>query len=66
MPITKANITSNTFAAACYDQNSISDLEAALAGEPDQTDMGTWGLSAAEWRSQIKLALAALKTEETA
>lgn len=52
-------IEDNTFAAACFDQNSIEELEAALAGEPDQTDMATWNLTPAEWRAQIELALAA-------
>ena len=53
----------NTFAAACYEQNSIADLEAALAGAPDEADMTTWGLSAAEWRAQIETALAAKRAD---
>lgn len=56
-------IALNTFAAACYDQNTIEDLEVALAGEPDQTDMAAWDLTADEWRDQIRLAIAALRED---
>jgi hypothetical protein len=46
-------IPDNCFAQACYDQNTISDLEIALAGEADEYDMRTWGLSAEEWRGKL-------------
>lgn len=53
-------IEDNTFAHACYDQNSIAELEAALAREAaDKMDCETWGITPTEWREQIKLALAA-------
>ena len=32
-------IRDNTFAAACYDGNTIADLENALVGDADKTDM---------------------------
>ena len=51
-------IESNTFAEACYDQNSIDELEDALKGDADKTDMENWGVTAEEWREQIELALA--------
>ncbi len=51
-------ISTNTFAAACYDQNSIADLRQALAGPVDATDCATWGITADEWRQQIEAALA--------
>ena len=47
-------ITENTFAAACYNENSITELETAFAGVPDALDMATWDLSADDWRDQIK------------
>ncbi len=47
----------NNFAAACYDQNSIEELEDALQHEPDIYDMKEWGLSESEWVAQIKLAI---------
>ncbi len=53
----------NTFAAACYDQNTIDDLDEALKGDPDNIDMSAWNISADEWRSHIKLALEALKDD---
>jgi len=56
-------IDENTFAAACYDQNSIIDLEKALADGPDQTDMLTWALTADEWRQGIELAIATLRED---
>jgi hypothetical protein len=50
-------IHENTFAAACYGQNSVKDLEAALANGPDAGDMREWNLTAEEWIAQVKLAL---------
>ena len=56
-------LADNTFAAACYDQNTIADLEAALAGEADVIDMQTWNLTESEWRSEITKAIAALRAD---
>lgn len=50
-------ITENTFAAACYDQNSVEELQAVLANGPDANDMREWNLTADEWTDQVKLAL---------
>ena len=47
----------NTFAAACYEQNSMSELLEALENGPDATDMKEWGLSESEWKEQIQLAI---------
>ena len=54
-------IKDNTFAAACYNDNTIEELETALAGTADQTDMASWGIDENEWRDQIQSALAELK-----
>mgnify|MGYP001469338105 CR=1 FL=1 len=59
-----ATLTDNTFAAACYDQNTVDELRAALAGDPDTIDMATWGLSADEWREEIRKALTAKLADE--
>jgi hypothetical protein len=48
-----------TFAEACYDMNTIKDLEDALQGPADHTDCQAWGISPEEWRAQIELALKA-------
>jgi len=56
-------IQNNTFAAACYDQNSIEDLVQALSNGPDATDMATWGLTEDEWREQVQLALDAKRAD---
>ena len=56
--------TNNTFAADCYDMNSIEELETALANGPDLTDMEAmieWNLTADQWMAQIELALIALR-----
>lgn len=53
----------NTFAAACYDMNSIAELEQALIDGPDATDMKEWDLSEEEWREQVRQALAELKED---
>ena len=50
-------VEQNTFAAACYDQNSVEELEQALLREPDERDMDEWGLIQEEWRQQIELAI---------
>ena len=54
-------IKDNTFAAACYNDNTIEELETALAGTADQADMASWGIDENEWRDQIQSALAELK-----
>ena len=56
-------IEANTFAEACYDMNTVEELETALADGPDETDMEVWCLTADEWREQIKLALAVKRDE---
>lgn len=50
-------IKENTFAAACYDQNSAEDLKLALKNGPDTADMAEWKLTADEWKDEIELAL---------
>lgn len=47
-------IRGNTFAAACHDQNTIEELEAALQGEADATDCRTWEITPQQWRAQIE------------
>ena len=56
-------IPDNTFAAACYDGNTIEDLESALVGDADITDMTAWNINATQWQEQIQLALTELKTD---
>ncbi len=55
-------IAENTFAAACY-MNSIAELEAALAGPADATDMREWNLTEQEWRDEIALAIKAKRED---
>ena len=55
-----ASIKDNTFAAACYDSNSIEEIRAALAqSKADATDCREWGITPAEWREQLQQALEA-------
>lgn len=56
-------IKSNTFAEACYDMNTIEELENILVNGPDKTDMKEWGLRENEWTEQIKLAINELKSD---
>ena len=58
------SIQDNTFAAACYNDNSITELEQALIDGPDATDMAEWGLSESEWREQIEQAQAELRADQ--
>lgn len=58
MKTTVNKIESGSFAEACYDNNSIPELQAALKmRRADRIDMKEWNLSATEWRNQIKNAL---------
>ena len=56
-------IRDNTFAAACYNDNSIAELEQALIDGPDTADMAAWGLSENEWREQIEQAITEMRAE---
>ena len=56
-------IEPGSFAEACYNQNSIRELEEALASAPDAAELEAWGLTADEWREQIELALAAKRED---
>jgi len=56
-------IKDNTFAAACYNDNTIAELETALVGDADETDMKAWGINQTEWREQIQTALTELKAD---
>lgn len=57
-------ITENTFAEACYNDNSIYELEQALIDGADEIDMKAWKLTETEWTEQIQLALNVLKSEK--
>lgn len=57
------DIPLNTFASACYEQNTVAELEAAITGAADPADMAAWDLTADQWRAQIELALAAKRAD---
>lgn len=45
------------FAEACYDQNSLSELQAPHSpADADATDMKTWGITPVEWSDAIEAA----------
>lgn len=46
----------SNFAIACYDQNSIDELENATLENADSGDMDAWGISAQEWVDAIRAA----------
>lgn len=52
-------IQDGTFAAACYNDNSIAELEDALLSPADKTDMAAWNLSESDYFAEIELALTA-------
>lgn len=53
-------LKTGSFAEACYNDNTIDGLRAALAlRKADPTDCENWGITPTQWREQIKLALAA-------
>ena len=48
----------NTFASACFEQNSIEELIGALSSKSaDKADCKEWGITPTQWRESIKLAL---------
>lgn len=56
--LAKKKIPDGSFAEACYNQNTLEDLQNINVA--DQTDMETWGLTEAEYMENIELALAHL------
>lgn len=59
----------NSFAAACYDQNSLDELsrESVLAAaKADAGDRAEWGLSASEWAWAIGAAHEAKRRDREA
>jgi hypothetical protein len=56
-------IDENSLAAACYEQNTIAELEEALHAPADPVDMEAWGLAEDEYYEQIKLALASKRAD---
>lgn len=54
-----SNATENTFAAACYNDNSIAELIESLAlPQADETDCDNWDITPDEWWASIASALA--------
>lgn len=54
------------FSEACYDTNSILELEEALQQRAaDATDCKAWGITPGQWRAAIVEALAAKKASAT-
>ena len=51
----------NTFAAACYEQNGVDDLLAALRQRSaDAADCEAWNIKPRQWRAGIESALAGM------
>lgn len=62
--MTTIRIESNTFAEACYNQNSLAELEAPHSpADADATDCRTWGITAEQWSEAIELALQARRQD---
>lgn len=53
------------FAVACYQDNSIAELEQALIEGPDLTDLREWNLTEAEWTESVAAALAAKRQDRS-
>lgn len=60
--LAKKKIPDGSFAEACYNQNTLEDLQNINVA--DQTDMQTWGLTESEYFENIDLALAHLITDK--
>ena len=58
MNIEKLSGRTKNFAEACYDQNSLAELQAPHApADADETDMKAWNITAEQWSEAIKAAL---------
>lgn len=56
--ITLNDVKDNSFAQACYDQNTVFELiEGLYARKADETDCKTWGITPTEYRKKILIAL---------
>jgi hypothetical protein len=53
-----------TFAEACFNENSIDELKQALIDGPDKSDLINWELTEGEWRENVDLALRALQQRQ--
>ena len=58
-------IADNTFAAACYNDNTVAELIAILDGQADVADMKEWDLTAGEWRHEMEIALSVMLSADT-
>lgn len=54
----------NNFAVACYNDNTINELEEVLSDSVCDTDCRAWGISMDEWRDAINAALFELREDE--
>lgn len=52
-----------SFAASCYEANSIGELLNELGSPPNDLDLELWALTADQWKQQMLLGLAALVKE---
>ena len=59
---TPTKIQDNTFAEACYNQNTIAGLQGVVIA--DKADMKVWGLTESEYFKQIQIALENLITDK--
>ncbi len=50
-------IQPDSFAEACYNQNSLTNLMDALKQSVDKSDCTAWGISEQEWRKSIEIAI---------
>lgn len=57
------HFSDNCFAAACYNNNSISDLEESSLMEADATDCTIWNITPDEWLHAIQLVIETKRQE---
>lgn len=57
-------IADNTFAAACYNNNTADELESVLRADVDHADLEQWGLTESEYKNELKRAIQALKEDQ--
>ena len=56
-------LSDSSFAAACYDQKTVQELQSDFNGDADPEACEKWGISPDEWREQIAMALTAARAK---
>ena len=52
-----ARLNEDSLALACFEDNTIAQLQAALAKPANPVNLRFWNLTEAQWRAELELAI---------